>query len=343
MELLILFPAILILPFIVFYIYPVKFVQNLEASDIVLEPPKFYLYSYVFHIHTQFSYDSLGKPEDVFRARDEEKINFVIITDHEVDFFKFFEDEKTIVGVEKKINDSQGKLLGDLIEVGDIKVISHHFKKKYRWRLERNEEYIFELINLKDALVENRKNLFFYLFLGIFLYPFAKKSYIKNFVKTINLEKYIRNYLKEGWKNKIIGGLDHHVKVYIREVGIRFLFPSYKFSFSLLRNFLISKRPLKDKKDFLNAIKREKNVISFSNKPTLFWLEESTLYVYSPFPRTLIRVFSKNNVRSFHGSNLKLKLSKGTYLVCGYTYAFRIGRFFFGLKPLFLSDLIKIN
>ncbi|AAC07078.1 hypothetical protein [Aquifex aeolicus] len=342
MEFLLL-PFFLFIPYILYFLYPVKFIKNFREVNEVLEPESFYIYSYAFHVHTQFSYDSLGKPEDVKKAREICGLDYVIVTDHEVDTFKLFEDKNTITGIEKKINDEKGKLQGDLIEVGDIKVISHHFKKKYRWKLERNKDYFFELINLKDSLVENKKHLFFYLFLGTFVYPVFKKSYLKNFVKVIKVEDYVKKYLSEGWENKVLGGLDHHVKVYIREVGIRFLFPSYTFSFRLLRNFLLSKKPARNKEEFLKALRSELNVISFSEKPSLFWVKNSTLFVYTPYPNVIIRIFSKDKVRTFLGSNLKFSLERGNYLVVGYIYSFRLWKFFFGVKPLFVSDLIKIS
>ncbi|RUM31428.1 MAG: hypothetical protein DSY32_01150 [Aquifex sp.] len=342
MELLFL-PFLLIIPYILFFLYPVKFINDFEEVNEVLTPERFFLYSYAFHVHTQFSYDSLGKPEDVKKAREVCGLDYVVITDHEVDTFSFFEDDHTITGVERKINNDKGELQGNLIEVGDIKVISHHFKKKYRWRLERKRDYFFELINLKDSLVENKKRLFFYLFLGMFIYPIFKKTYIEDFVKVIRVEEYVKKYLSEGWENRILGGLDHHVKVYIREVGIRFLFPSYTFSFRLLRNFLLSRKPIKDKEDFLRALKSESNVISFSEKPSLFWVKDSTLFVYTPYKNVIIRVFNGKKVRSFTGSNLKLPLEKGNYLAVGYTYSFKFWKLFFGVKPLFVSDLIKIS
>ncbi|GAB6065535.1 hypothetical protein JCM9492_06270 [Aquifex pyrophilus] len=341
MEFFFLLPLIF-LPYIIFFLYPIAFVKNPVRRENLINPPKLFLYSYVFHIHTQFSYDSLGKPEDVKRALLENDLDFAVITDHEVDHFKHFQDEKIIVGVEKKLNDERGKLLGDLIELGELKIISHHFRK-YRWKLERKKEYLFELINLKDALVENRRGLIFYLLLAPFIYPFMKNSYLRNFVKVIDAEKYIRKYLKEGWENKVIGGLDHHVKIYVREVGIRFLFPSYSFSFRLLRNFLLSSKPIKNKEEFIKALRNEINLISFSEKPSLVWNDGKKLFVYAPYPNVLVKVFSKNGIKTFESSSLELELPQGSYIVCGYRYAFRFWKFYFGLKPLFVSDLINVN
>ena len=343
MEALLLLIPLLLVPYALFLLYPVRIEKIYkDFKDLSLLPPSaVFLYSYEFHIHTQFSYDSLGKPDDLFRARDEAGIDYVIVTDHEVDYFKEFADQRTLVGVEKKINDEKGNLLGDLIEVGDIKVISHHFRK-YRWKLPREKEYLFELINLKDALVHKKGRLLFYLLFAPFLYPIAKSYYLKNFTKVINPEEFAKRYLKEGWENKIICGLDHHVKVYIREVGLRFLFPSYRFSFSLMRGFVLSRRKINTKEEFLKAFGEFPHLTSFSEKPTLFWTEGNSLYYYAPYSKVLTVLLTKDHKKAFLGSNGKLELKSGSYVLVGYTYLFRIGRVFFGVKPLFVSDIIKI-
>lgn len=343
MELLLLFPILLLVPYILFFLYPVR-VERISKNfkDLNLLPPKaVFLYSYEFHIHTQFSYDSLGKPEDLFKARDEAQIDYLIVTDHEVDYFKHFADDRTIVGIERKINDEHGRLLGDVIEVSDLKVISHHFRK-YRWKLPRKTEYLFELINLKDALVHKKGRLFLYLLFAPFLYPVAKNYYLKNFTKVIKPEEFAEKYLEEEWENKLVCGLDHHVKVYVREVGIRFLFPSYRFSFMLMRGFVLSRRKLNTKDEFLQAFREFPHVTSFSDKPTIFWKEGNTLLYYAPYRNVLTLLLRKGEKRAYVGSNGRIELGEGVYILVGYTYLFRLGNIFFGVKPLFLSDIIKI-
>ena len=344
MEVLLLLPFLFLIPYILFFLYPVRVERVSKNFDELnlLPPSAVFLYSYQFHIHTQFSYDSLGKPEDVLKARDEAGIDYLIITDHEVDHFKHFADERTLVGVERKINDEKGRLLGDVIELEDIKVISHHFRK-YRWKLPREKDYLFELINLKDALVHRKRRLFFHLLFAPFFYPIARDYYLKSFIKVIKPEEFAEKYLKEGWENRIVCGLDHHVKVYVREVGIRFLFPSYRFSFSLMRGFILSAKRINTKYEFLKAFKEFPHVTSFSEKPSLFWVHENTLYYYTPYDKVLVMLLSKKGKEVYTGSNGKLELGKGTYLMVGYRYSFRVGRVFFGVKPLFLSDIIKIG
>ncbi len=343
MEVLFLLPILLIAPYVFFFLYPVRIERvSKNFKDLNLLPPSaVFLYSYQFHIHTQFSYDSLGKPEDVIKARDETGIDYIIVTDHEVDYFEHFADERTLVGVEKKINDEKGNLLGDVIEVNDLKVISHHFRK-YRWRLPRKKEYLFELINLKDALVHKKGRLFFYLLFAPFLYPVSKSYYLRNFIKVIKPEKFAKKYLEEGWENRLVCGLDHHVKVYIREVGIRFLFPSYRFSFSLMRGFVLSGRKVHTKDEFFQAFKEFPHITSFSEKPTLIWTKGSTLFYYAPYDKVLTLLLKKGKKEAYVGSNGKIELDKGVYILVGYTYLFRVWNIFFGVKPLFLSDIIKI-
>ncbi len=343
MELLLLIPILLLIPYIVFFLYPIRVERiHKEFRGLKLLPPSaVFLYSYQFHIHTQFSYDSLGKPEDLFRAREELGIDYVIVTDHEVDSFKHFADGRTLVGVERKINDENGGLLGDVIELGNVRVISHHFRK-YRWKLSRSDSYIFELINLKDALVHKKGRLIFYLLFAPFLYPIAKKYYVRNFIKILEPEEFVRKYLREGWRNKVICGLDHHVKVYVREVGIRFLFPSYRFSFSLMRGFILSGRRIKDREDFLKAFTEFPHITSFSEKPALFWTRNKTLFYYTPYENVLTLLFGENERKAFLGTNGKIELKGGRYILVGYTYLFRIWNIFFGVKPLFVSDIIKI-
>ncbi len=340
MELFFVFLLLLSLPYAAFFLLPVRRFPSYEVQNRLLEPPSLFVYSFAFHIHTQFSYDSLGKPEDVYRALEEEGIDFAIITDHEVDYFKHFANDKVFVGIEKKINDEKGNLLGDLIDLGSVKVISHHFRK-YRWKLERKKEYLFELINLKDSLVENRKALFLYLLLFPFVYPFSERSYLSGFLKVLDVEKYVKAFLREGWRNKVVGGLDHHVKVYIREVGIRFLFPSYRFSFSLMRNFLFTDRKVERAGDLVNLLSSFPTLISFSEKPTLYWREGNSLKVYAPYERVVVRVITKSGEKDYLGPNLAIELPEEECILCGYTYSFKVGSLFFGVRPLFVSDLIE--
>ena len=338
-----LLPSLLILWFLLF---PVKFVRKAKASEVILDPPEGYVYSYVLHIHTQFSYDSLGTPDDVIRARDRCGIDYAVVTDHENDHIKAFADDRLIAGRELKLNDENGNLLGDLLDLGEVKVIAHHLRGKYRWKLEKRRDYFFELVDLRDSLLERKWRLFAYILSATLLYPFlGKDRLIKHFSKLVDVDRYVKKFFEEGWRSKVVGGLDHHVKLYLREVGKRILVPGYDLSFSLMRNFLLSRFKVGSREDFVRALKEGINLISFSEKPSFVWSEGGRLKIYSPFGNTYVVVVSEKGKRwEFLGSNVDfLPEDKGYYLVIGYTYALRLGSVLFGIKPLFVSDLLEVT
>ncbi len=317
-------------------LYPIRFlkVEKVNKANLPNLPP-IYLYSFELHIHTQFSYDSLGKPEDLKRASKEEDIDFLIITDHDNDHIKYFADESIIAGKEVKITDEKGRILGDLLEVGGLRVVAHPFKEKYKWRLPLPEDYLFELIDLKDALLE-RRMLFLFLLPYLFLRGLISINLALSFLKRIvDIRKYALTYLKMGIKNPVVAGLDHHVKVYIREVGIRFLFPNYTHSFRLLRNFLIANKRLETKEDFLEELKKGKGIISFSKKYTIFWQEGASLKIFPP-TNCLLVVLEEGREKLYSGSYFELPVPSGKIFFLGYNYRFRFWRFYFGLEPLFV-------
>ncbi|WP_457601385.1 hypothetical protein [Hydrogenivirga sp.] len=337
--------ALLALLFLWFFLFPVRLVGRVAVKSPVLEPPDVFIYSYVLHIHTQFSYDSLGKPEDVIRTRDELGIDYAIVTDHNNDHIKDFADDRLIAGREIKLNDEEGNLLGDLLEVGDIKVIAHHFRGKYRWRLEKRKDYLLELIDLRDALLESKFKLFLFLIAGLFLYPFMKRRVLKNYSKLVDTEMYASRALREGWRSKVVGGLDHHVKFYLREVKKRVMIPDYELSFSMMRNFVMSDVEVKDKEHFLEVLRRCNNLISFSEKPSLVWVERDSIKAYSPFKNTyMILLSGKGDRQEAVGANAEFsQLKSDSYLLLGYTYALKVGRILLGVRPLFVSDLLEVH
>jgi hypothetical protein len=133
--------------FVLLFALPLRWVKAIPADQLPQKLPELYVYSYQVHIHTQFSHDSLGKPEDIYSAMEVEDIDFALITDHDNDHFKHFCNHRSFAGVERKIEGEKG-LLGDLLEIGSLKVIAHPFKEKYRWKLER-DGYFLELIDLR--------------------------------------------------------------------------------------------------------------------------------------------------------------------------------------------------
>lgn len=333
------FLSLLLLYCLAVYLLPIRRFR-FEPSEAQLPKslPDLYLYSYELHVHTQFSYDSLGKPQDIQRAMEQEGIDFVIATDHDNDHIKHFAGDRIIAGIEKKINDQQGKLLGDLLEFGHHRVIAHPFKEKYRWRLPYKDEYFFELVNLKDALLESKTRLFFFLPAVVFLAFFSQKRGLELLKKLLRVEEYVKKYLSLGIKNRVVGGLDHHVKVYIREVGVRFLFPCYRHSFYLMRNFLLTTEKLFTKEEFVKHFAKAFHVIAFTEKPTLVWKENGYVKVFPP-KRCLLLCTGEGYKKAYLGDYFELKHKQERTFFVGYTYKLRFGRWFVGLKPMFVFML----
>jgi len=172
-----------------------------------------------------------------------------------------------------------------------------------------------------------------------------KKKLVLNFAKLIDTHSCARRYLSEGWRSRIVGGLDHHVKVYVREVRRRFILPAYEHSFALMRNFLLSPFPVKNRVDFLRALREGTNLISFSDRPSFAWSTGREIKACSPFSNTyMILISDKLEEKEVLGSNLSFDdLKQGYYIILGYTYIFRFGRLLFGVRPLFVSDLLEVT
>jgi hypothetical protein len=85
--------------FVLLLALPLRWVKAIPADQLPQKLPKLYVYSYQVHIHTQFSYDSLGKPEDIFNAMEAEDIDFALITDHDNDHFKNFCNHRCLLRV----------------------------------------------------------------------------------------------------------------------------------------------------------------------------------------------------------------------------------------------------
>ncbi len=328
-----------------YFLFPVRYVPRAKPSKNLVEPPDLFVYSFVIHIHTQFSFDSLGKPEDLLTALEEQSIDFAIVTDHDNTDIAKFRDKRIIPGKEVKINDEEGKLLGDLLVAGELKVIAHHFREKYRWRLERDEDLIFELIDLRDALLKSKLRLFLYLLTSIFFIPFARKKAVRGIIRLVDTMYYALRYTGEGWKNKIVGGHDHHVIFYFRDVKTKVMIPDYRHSFSLMRNLVLTNQKVSGGAELTRAIKNGFTLISFSEKNSYVWTEGSTLMAVSPTENTYMAVIKDGNIyEEALGSNYSLKSTeKGYYMILGFTYRFRIGRLLFGVRPLFVSDLLEVK
>jgi len=322
---------------LLFFILPVKSLKN-PSKGKPIDPPEFYIKSFVFHIHTEFSYDSLGKPEDIETARKEEAIDYAIITDHENTHYKCFENDHTIVGKEQKIEKG---IVGSLISVEDLKVVAHPFKKKYIWRLPKEEDLVVELIDLRDAIIASKYKMLWRYVASLIPKIFLEKRIYRFFAPALTPEVYIKKYFEQSWKNPVIGGLDHHVKIYVREVGIRLLIPSYKWSFGMLRNFVFSKSKLETKKDIIENIKKGNTVISFVDRPSFFFEKENHILAYLPYENSFSILYEEGIPKSaFLGGYASFKKPKKPSFVIAYSYMFNIKNLYFGVKPIAISNII---
>jgi len=329
-----------------FFIHPVRYFGPLRRIEEVYIPPDLYVYSFVLHIHTQYSFDSLGKPEDLIKALEEENIDYALVTDHDNTEIEKENLEKVVAGKEVKLNDERGNLLGDLLEINDIKVVAHHFREKYRWKLPKDRDLFFELIDLRDALFKSKVRLFLYISAGLMIMPFMKRKVVKDLSKLVDTLYYAKKYFEDGWRSRILGGHDHHVLLYFRDVKSRFLFPDYRDSFSIMRNLLLTWRRVKAKEDLISSIKDGFTLISFSDRNSYCWIEDGFVMATSPYQNTVFILLKEGNVSDRAlGANYRSqgKLKKGYYMLLGFTYRFRLGGLLFDVRPLFISDLIEVN
>ncbi len=161
------FLSLLLILFLLLLIYPVSYCRFKELKEELPDPPTLYSYSFVIHIHTQFSMDSLGKVEDIKRAMEENQIDYALITDHDNDKVKDFLEKNMLCGIEKKL---RGR--GSLLYFKDFKVVAHPFLKN-PWKFNRKEGFFLELIDLKDLIYINYKKILIFLpFLLIFFFFF---------------------------------------------------------------------------------------------------------------------------------------------------------------------------
>ncbi len=170
---------------------------------------------------------------------------------------------------------------------------------------------------------------------------FSVKRGLELLKRLIRVEDYVKRYLSLGIKNRVLGGLDHHVKVYIREVGIRFLFPCYRYSFYLMRNFLVSTKRLSTKEEFLAEFGKGFHIIAFSEKPTLVWKEGLHVKVFPP-KRCLLLCVADGFEKGYLGDYFEVETKQDRVFLIAYTYKLRFGRWFVGLKPMFVTMLREV-
>ncbi len=324
-----------------FFIFPIKFIRRRVNVTKNTEIPDFYIYSFQLHIHTQFSYDSLGRVEDVLKAKEENSLDFVIISDHRNKDVEKFASNGILVGVEKREHDENGIFVGDVIELEDIKVIAHPFNPKYLWKAHVERGTFFEIIDIKDILKEKG---FLIIFLFPLIFPFlGKKSYLL-IRRVIDIRRSVERVIKRGWVIKSVAGLDHHVKFYYIDSNKKFLFPDYRISFKILRNFLVSRKHVKEREEFLNALKEGYTIVSFTEKPIIVWTENKYVKLYCTEEKVLWIIHSYGGRKYVcEGSEGYVKVEPGEYIIYGYRYLFRLGGMYFGLKPYFITSTLEVK
>jgi len=310
-----------LLVFFLEFIYPFRFlkVENCKGRKVKVKPQKVF----VVHIHTCFSYDSLGKPEEVQKAAEELSVEKVFITDHDREDL-----DRYLVGFERLVpgyeyqDPDYGRLLK--LQMGRYTVIAHPNngkKELYRWRGKFERDFYYELVDLKDVLYSTPSWLKFYFSLRfLILYPLSGLRALDCFPKLIPLERWINLYLKRTkGELKVIGGLDIHVKFTFWEKAKRFFsFPSYRWAFYLLQNVSYEggvDKSLNEGNFYLsfclNRFNFDRSYIGFEGKYLFF-----------------------NHFEEGFRVNDCGRVEEKTRVVSVYSYTFRVGNLYFGLKPV---------
>ncbi len=318
-------------------------------------PSVFKKYRIISHVHTQFSFDSLGKPSDIKKAVEENSIDFVFITDHDNDDYKYFEDEKIFAGIEKNTSDGRLLLLGN-----QLPVISHpnNFEfQHYIWKGEFRKDYLYELINIKDAVVWKKPLSIIYLLKNILIYPITRKLLHKWNV-LIPLDKWINLYFGRARELKIIGGLDLHIKLVYQEHTHGILIPSYREGFKWLVNIAYSSTEIKTKEEVLQVLKEGKVFLSMRETDGDFWGFDGensyTFWEKMPVgsflncvvnkPKT-IKILKHENkpVAITEEFQFSYKVEKeGLYHFEVYEYDFKIGNRYFGVRPVIITNMFEV-
>ncbi len=356
----ILFGVLLLILLFVFY-FEFRFFKILTLNEKNLNklqekfPENINEYNVIVHIHTQFSFDSLGKPSDIKKAMEENSIDFVFVTDHDNDNYRFFEDEKIFAGIEKNISDGRLLLLGNRLPV-----ISHpnNFEfEHYRWKGEFKPDHLYEIIDIKDGVVWNKTLSALTLLKNIIIFPFTR-DILHKWNSLIPLEKWVELYFDRARGLKLVGGLDLHIKFVYQEHTHGILIPSYRSGFKWLINKVYSRKEIKSKDDILDALKKGSLYISIKqnfgyfwgsngDKVYLFWEKMppgSNLNCHFKKSKTVKILKHENNpVLVTEEDSFSYKAKKvGYYHFEIYEYDFKIGSLYFGFRPLIITNLFEV-
>ncbi len=302
------------------FIYPFKTltVENCLKQEEFSKKGK----TFVVHVHTYYSYDSLGKPEEIEKAAKKLGIDKVFITDHNNDFIKFYKSPLIIPGIEY-----QDPIYGRVLKLNNLFLVIAHpnnnRKPEYSWRGKYKKDFFYELIDLKDVISEASTSLKIYFILRfLLLYPFVKLKALNFFPKLIPIFKWIEFYLQRTKGDlKIIGGLDHHVKLSLWEKPKKFFsFPPYLWSF-----YLLSNKTFGD--EIIESLYSGNFYISLCNFEIL---KKDNKILYKERKILTFNFFKKG----FYKVNSCGIIEANASLVVLFKYSFRIGKIYFGLSPV---------
>ncbi|RMA96046.1 PHP domain-containing protein [Hydrogenothermus marinus] len=345
--------------YIIFWeFYPYKILRLKENGLLEDKFPNVNLkkYKVIAHIHTQFSFDSLGKPSDIKKAMEINNIDFVFVTDHNNDDYKYFEDNKIFAGIE--INTENGRLL----KLGNIlPVISHpnNFEfEHYKWKGDFKEGYLYELIDIKDMVVWSKLKTGLKLLKNILIYPFTL-NVIRKWNALIPLEKWIDLYWERASHLKIIGGLDLHIKFVYQEHTHGILIPSYKSGFKWLVNYIITDKEIKTKEEVLQELKKGRSFLVLNHKFGDIFIKnnnkfyflgdeipEKAIFFVKFKDKKLVKILKKDNkpILITEKNQFSYKLNeKGKYHLEVYEYDFKIFNFYFGFRPTGITNWIEVK
>jgi hypothetical protein len=315
-------------------------------------------YNVIIHVHTQFSFDSLGKPSDIKKAKLDNDIDFVFITDHNNDDYKYFEEDGIFAGVEKNTPEGRVLLIGN-----ELKAISHPNNLEfdhYKWKGEFSNEYLYELINVKDVIVWKKSLSILTLLKNLLILPLTRNIYRK-WNALIPLDNWMDLYFSRALGLKYFGGLDHHVKFVYQEHTHGILIPSYVSGFKWVVNRVYSTKEIHSKEDILESIRKGNLAITMNGCDGYFWASDhkdrfvglpgdkvdnnSFLNCSVKHKKPFIVVLKRDNmiVMMTERDQFSYQLDeKGYYHFEVYEYDFKIGNVYFGVRPVCITNYFEV-
>ncbi|WP_456400541.1 PHP domain-containing protein [Persephonella sp.] len=351
--------AVLVLLYILYFEFrPFRYLkldENKLSSLPESFPEEINIYNVIAHIHTQFSFDSLGKPSDIRKAAEVNNIDFVFVTDHDNDNYRYFEDGRIFAGIEKNTPDGRLLLLGN-----ELPVISHpnNFEfDHYKWKGEFREDHLYEIIDIKDGIVWNKTLSVMTLIKNLLIFPFTRYL-LHKWNSLIPLEKWVDLYFERAKGLRLIGGLDLHIKLVYQEHTHGVLIPSYIDGFKWLVNKVFSKTEVKDKKSILELLRKGSLYISLKGKEGYFWGSKgfNTYLFWEKMPiggsincefRELktVKILKHNNIPVLITEESRFSYiadKPGYYHFEVYEYDFKFGNLYVGFRPVAVTNLFEV-